>query len=1007
MGKPKYIIGFSSFTDSGVSIELAYARDHGYDVIANIKDVTPEYNEKGLISYTYQKDKINILYRNSINNVSHRDLRITFLSGEKIDLKIFVPITEQKTRQEGGEASFKIQGWSKDLQYFAQGNYGPRSMNDVTAYAMMPVMDPYNRFSNGSAWQYSSESGIVKFSSEVFNDGSGRPKDGPAVQYAHFAAVLGKGGQFNSADEVWEAAFSGEKTIYGFIYTSGLQEIGPGAVVFNVCGDPDSPSYYRKTGLDSSGNTIPSEYMMGQQQAIFKNVGCAVDPTYFQVGVVTERAISPETGKIRVAVGGNQKIPRKKRWTDINGFDAYSQPADTGISNEDFTYELELPDGTSQTSGVITGNIYSFEGLKESSNPYIVSVTDDTGAKIRIPVIIEGPIDRNCFCGDPEAINYSGITAESCLPCITCKGSTVQIDGRSAGHQFMVLQNFDQIPASSHGNNDGALSFSSEIHSDILTYLGNYASGLTYEIELYSTSSNGGSLDTLIESRSASGSNDADFYGLEPGWYAIRIGVTGHGCESIFYKEITYQRSIEPCASEIDVEFHIDSCTGTVSASVDSDIEHRFLFSNGGSFSSSLTVSAGDQLSINVIFPSEDSCTGFTVGPYQITESMLDCPEVFQTVGCTDPTALNYDPSAVIDAGTCVYGKYGCTDPEASNYDPLATVDDGSCFNACPQSIMNAVVVDGSGVPSVIWASEPSNYTITWTEQLTGTVLTSTTGNPSFSLPSGVWVISVEDALGCKDEYIIGTGGSQVYYGCTDPLAVNFHPGANVPYSQYDESYPGTVLNEGCKYRIEQSKCIPHTLQQTLEELQKCISRQSDRYLNLMKAGRLTPCTENSLRTLHIIDYLLRQRGSECVFNCMDMQTPDPFEESCVSKWKKPGPSGSGLVYNPNVQYQWGDMVKSATTELIYTVISQSPVQGVSTEDPTAPQYYRLCNDLVPSNDVVNRLDPMLAKVKDICLECGINIDSPSGGGSVSVSDNTSTMEGDEFTINGSGLDMS
>lgn len=88
--------------------------------------------------------------------------------------------------------------------------------------------------------------------------------------------------------------------------------------------------------------------------------------------------------------------------------------------------------------------------------------------------------------------------------------------------------------------------------------------------------------------------------------------------------------------------------------------------------------------------------------------------------GCTDPTALNYNPLATIDDGTCVYpswncisglcidpgdgsGVYnsgngglagcqancipitpGCTDPCATNYNPAATIDDGSCtYSAC------------------------------------------------------------------------------------------------------------------------------------------------------------------------------------------------------------------------------------------------------------------------------------------------------------------------------------
>ena len=62
--------------------------------------------------------------------------------------------------------------------------------------------------------------------------------------------------------------------------------------------------------------------------------------------------------------------------------------------------------------------------------------------------------------------------------------------------------------------------------------------------------------------------------------------------------------------------------------------------------------------------------------------------------GCAQQGAQNYDPSAIIDNGSCVFipidfeaeqATYGCTYEAATNFDPTAEIDDGSC-TFTPQS---------------------------------------------------------------------------------------------------------------------------------------------------------------------------------------------------------------------------------------------------------------------------------------------------------------------------------
>ena len=82
----------------------------------------------------------------------------------------------------------------------------------------------------------------------------------------------------------------------------------------------------------------------------------------------------------------------------------------------------------------------------------------------------------------------------------------------------------------------------------------------------------------------------------------------------------------------------------------------------GGSYDSEITFDFG-------------SLSGASAGTYTTVQIGAGCA----IYGCTDSTALNYDPLANTDDGSCILPVYGCTDSTAFNYDPTANVDDGSC----------------------------------------------------------------------------------------------------------------------------------------------------------------------------------------------------------------------------------------------------------------------------------------------------------------------------------------
>ncbi len=78
--------------------------------------------------------------------------------------------------------------------------------------------------------------------------------------------------------------------------------------------------------------------------------------------------------------------------------------------------------------------------------------------------------------------------------------------------------------------------------------------------------------------------------------------------------------------------------------------------------------------------PSHPGCTDPTAINYDPLADPGDGSCMYPRGGCTDPTAFNFDPLATFDDGTCVPRVYGCTDSGATNYNPEANTDDGSCI---------------------------------------------------------------------------------------------------------------------------------------------------------------------------------------------------------------------------------------------------------------------------------------------------------------------------------------
>ena len=129
----------------------------------------------------------------------------------------------------------------------------------------------------------------------------------------------------------------------------------------------------------------------------------------------------------------------------------------------------------------------------------------------------------------------------------------------------------------------------------------------------------------------------------------------------------SYEDAVGVCGGECFADYDGDGiCDEFIVLGCTFEIACNYSFESNVDDGSCLVVGEacddGNEMTINDMLQDECWCVGEEI-----------------VLGCTDPSACNYDSEANVDDGSCDADCAGCTDIHAVNFDSGATEDDGSC----------------------------------------------------------------------------------------------------------------------------------------------------------------------------------------------------------------------------------------------------------------------------------------------------------------------------------------
>ncbi len=265
--------------------------------------------------------------------------------------------------------------------------------------------------------------------------------------------------------------------------------------------------------------------------------------------------------------------------------------------------------------------------------------------------------------------------------------------------------------------------------------------------------------------------------------------------------------------------------------------------------------------------------------------------------GCVYPSAVNYNPLANVDDGSCEY--LGCTDSLAYNFNAQATNNDGSCLYCLPENgelysmyictfdfgdQLDFVILSSNG--DTVYQSPPMmdyqiiNTVICLSSNECYTAVMNNNVGPYgwyggfFTIYNVVENASLEYTQ--SESFIFGINGNcGLIPGCTSPQAVNFNPNANSDDGSCIFTYgctdpnalnydPNAVIDDGSCF----SGCSTGTLVQVLynpdstpNEGSFNISDQEGNFLLGVDYGAITQtttlnvCLVDGCYDLNVFDY--------------------------------------------------------------------------------------------------------------------------------------------------------